>query len=178
MNYYVYMLKCITPKIKKTYVGYTNNLVKRLKGVKVPATGISIGVSRLLTAVKTLTEESDNKNQVEAVVLLMDQNKKSFYFKIALELRSKGIVTDLYMGTSNMKAQLKYADKRNARVAIIIGEDEEANNSVTIKDLYKGKEASKDIADNEEWRTGKSSQITVPLSKMADSIIKIVKKSS
>ena len=31
MNYYVYMLKCITPKIKKTYVGYTNNLVKRLK---------------------------------------------------------------------------------------------------------------------------------------------------
>ena len=60
----------------------------------------------------------------------MDQNKKSFYFKIALELRSKGIVTDLYMGTSNMKAQLKYADKRNARVAIIIGEDEEAKNSV------------------------------------------------
>tara|TARA_B100000700_G_scaffold252068_1_gene283392 strand:+ start:4965 stop:6452 length:1488 start_codon:yes stop_codon:yes gene_type:complete len=158
--------------------GRYDNLVKRLKGVKVPATGISIGVSRLLTAVKTLTEESDNKNQVEAVVLLMDQNKKSFYFKIALELRSKGIVTDLYMGTSNMKAQLKYADKRNARVAIIIGEDEEANNSVTIKDLYKGKEASKDISDNEEWRTGKSSQITVPLSKMADSIIKIVKKSS
>ena len=47
-----------------------------------------------------------------------------------------------------------------------------------IKDLYKGKEASKGISDNEEWRTGKSSQITVPLSKMTDSIIEIIKKSS
>jgi len=62
-----------------------------------------------------------------------------------------------------MKAQLKYADKRGVRVALIMGEDEEASNSITIKDLMMGKEASVEISDNEEWRSGKVSQKTVSL---------------
>ena len=62
-----------------------------------------------------------------------------------------------------MKAQLKYADKREARVALIMREDEEASNSITIKDLMMGKEASTEISDNEEWRSGKVSQKTVSL---------------
>jgi len=82
------------------------------------------------------------------------------------------------MGDSNMKAQLKYADKKRARVAIIVGEDEKANNSVTTKDLFKGKEVSSDISENEEWRSGKGSQITVLLDKMVESTKEILKNSS
>ena len=62
-----------------------------------------------------------------------------------------------------MKAQLKYADKREARFALILGEDEEASNNITIKDLMAGKEASDKILDNEEWRSGKVSQKTIPI---------------
>ncbi|MEC9414089.1 MAG: histidine--tRNA ligase [Pseudomonadota bacterium] len=158
--------------------GRYDNLVDRLKGVKVPATGISIGVSRLLSAIKILNKDNINFTSVDAVVLIMDQSDKSFYFNLATQLRSEGIVTDLYMGDSNMKAQLKYADKKRARVAIIVGEDEKANNSVTIKDLFKGKEVSSEISENEEWRSGKGSQITVSIDKMVESIKDILKNSS
>ena len=158
--------------------GRYDNLVDRLKGVKVPATGISIGVSRLLSAIKVLNKNNINFTSLDALVLIMDHSDKSFYFNLAAQLRSEGIVTDLYMGDSNMKAQLKYADKKGARVAIIVGEDEKANNSVTIKDLFKGKEVSSEISENEEWRSGKASQITVSIDKMVESTKEILKNSS
>ena len=158
--------------------GRYDNLVDRLKGVKVPATGISIGVSRLLSAIKVLNKNNINFTSLDALVLIMDHSDKSFYFNLAAQLRSEGIVTDLYMGDSNMKAQLKYADKKGARVAIIVGEDEKANNSVTIKDLLKGKEVSSEISENEEWRSGKASQITVSIDKMVESTKEILKNSS
>ena len=69
-----------------------------------------------------------------------------------------------------MKAQLKYADKRQARLALILGEDEEASSSITIKDLMAGKEASGEILDNEEWRSGKVSQKTVSLDSLVEEI--------
>ena len=73
-----------------------------------------------------------------------------------------------------MKAQLKYADKRNAKIALIIGDDEIENNNVTIKDLNKGAELSKDISKNEEWRSSKDTQVNVPQSEM----IKMIKSIS
>ncbi|MEC7735212.1 MAG: histidine--tRNA ligase [Pseudomonadota bacterium] len=188
LGYYtgpIYEADLIFPKNEELYNfgsvgggGRYDNLVDRLKGVKVPATGISIGVSRLLSAIKILNKDNINFTSVDAVVLIMDQSDKSFYFNLATQLRSEGIVTDLYMGDSNMKAQLKYADKKRARVAIIVGEDEKANNSVTIKDLFKGKEVSSEISENEEWRSGKGSQITVSIDKMVESIKDILKNSS
>jgi histidyl-tRNA synthetase len=73
-----------------------------------------------------------------------------------------------------MKAQLKYADKREARIALILGEDEEASNSITIKDLLTGKEASGEISDNEEWRSGKVSQKTVSLDNFISEIKSLI----
>ena len=73
-----------------------------------------------------------------------------------------------------MKAQLKYADKREARIALILGEDEEASNSITIKDLLIGKEASGEISDNEEWRSGKVSQKTVSLDNFISEIKSLI----
>ena len=77
-----------------------------------------------------------------------------------------------------MKAQLKYADKRNAKIALIIGDDEKQNNTVTIKDLNKGTELSKDITENEEWRSSKNAQVNVPQEEMIKMIKSILSESS
>ena len=76
------------------------------------------------------------------------------------------------------RQQLKYADKRNAKIALIIGDDEIENNTVTIKDLNKGAELSKDISKNEEWRSSKDTQVNVPQSEMIKMIKSILSKSS
>jgi histidyl-tRNA synthetase len=106
----------------------------------------------------------------------MDKDKRPYYYKIASNLRNEGINSECYTGDGGMKAQLKYADKRNARLAIIIGEDEVASNSVTIKDLFVGREVSDKISDNKEWRSGKDSQKNVPINDLVKTIKSIVSK--
>ena len=151
--------------------GRYDDLITRLKGARVPSTGISVGVSRLSSALRYLKKQNINKEKLSVVVLVMDKEKRSLYYKIASQLRSAGIPSECYVGDGGMKAQLKYADKRQARFALILGEDEEASSSITIKDLMAGKEASGGILDNEEWRSGKVSQKTVPI----DSLVKEIK---
>ena len=143
--------------------GRYDNLITRLKGARVPSTGISVGVSRLSGALKYLKKQNLNKEKLSVVVLVMDKEKRPLYYKIVSELRSAGVPSECYAGDGGMKAQLKYADKREARFALILGEDEEASNNITIKDLLAGKEASDKILDNEEWRSGKVSQKTIPI---------------
>ena len=158
--------------------GRYDSLVERLKGVKVPATGISIGVSRLMTALKLLDQKVNNKSDIDVVVLLMIKDDQVYYFNLASKLRDEGLLADLYVGDGSMKAQLKYADKRNAKIALIIGDDEIENNTVTIKDLNKGAELSKDISKNEEWRLSKDTQVNVPQNEMIKMIKSILSKSS
>ncbi|MDA9643047.1 histidine--tRNA ligase [bacterium] len=146
--------------------GRYDDLITRLKGARVPSTGISVGVSRLSSALKYLKKQNLNKEKLSVVVLVMDKEKRPLYYKIASELRSAGVPSECYAGDGGMKAQLKYADKREARFALILGEDEEASNNITIKDLLAGKEASDKILDNEEWRSGKVSQKTIPIEKL------------
>ncbi len=154
--------------------GRYDDLVARLKGVNVPSTGISVGVSRLSSALKYLNKTKNNENGLSVVVLVMDKDKRSEYYQIASNLRKVGIVSECYSGDGGMKAQLKYADKRNARLAIIIGEDEAASNSATIKDLIAGKKVSNKISDNQEWRSGKDTQKTVPIDDLISNVKSIL----
>ena len=154
--------------------GRYDDLVARLKGVNVPSTGISVGVSRLSSALKYLNKTKNNENGLSVVVLVMDKDKRSEYYQIASNLRKEGIVSECYSGDGGMKAQLKYADKRNARLAIIIGEDEAASNSATIKDLIAGKKVSNKISDNQEWRSGKDTQKTVPIDDLISNVKSIL----
>lgn len=154
--------------------GRYDDLVARLKGVSVPSTGISVGVSRLSSALKYLNKTKNNENGLSVVVLVMDKDKRSEYYQIASNLRKEGIVSECYSGDGGMKAQLKYADKRNARLAIIIGENEAASNSATIKDLIAGKKISNKISDNQEWRSGKDTQKTVPIDDLISKVKSIL----
>jgi histidyl-tRNA synthetase len=80
---------------------------------------------------------------------------------MATELRGAGIRAEVYLGGSGMKAQLKYADRRRAALALIQGSDEASRGEVQIKDLALGAEMSKGIADNLEWREARVAQKVV-----------------
>jgi histidyl-tRNA synthetase len=136
--------------------GRYDDLVARFTGQSVPATGISMGVSRLLSAVKSRGEVALSPL---AVVLTMDDASRSF--AIAAELRVAGIRAEAYVGTKKFGDQLKYADKRGAAVAIIEGADERAAGKVTLKDLKRGAELSKSIESRAEWLGERQAQVTV-----------------
>src|SRR5262245_6171677 len=118
--------------------GRYDGLVERFAGEKVPATGVSIGVSRLLYGLKTLGKVPAETVQGPIVVLVLDRDRIADYQKMAQDLRNAGIRAELYLGESGMKAQMKYADKRGSPCVVIQGGDEKARGEVQIKDLLLG----------------------------------------
>jgi len=132
--------------------GRYDDLVKRFTGQEVPATGVSIGVDRLLTALQEKRRDGpDPKGPV--VVTVMDRNRMADYQTMAAELRSAGIRAEVYLGNpGNFGGQLKYADKRNCPVAIIQGEDEASRDTVQIKDLVLGARIAEN-ANLAQWKT-------------------------
>ena len=115
--------------------GRYDGLVQRFKGVEVPATGISIGVDRLLAAVSAREENANAGVRAPVVVLVMDFDQVARYQQMVTELRAQNIRAEMYLGGSGMRAQMKYADKRGAPIVVIEGEDERASGQVTLKDL-------------------------------------------
>jgi histidyl-tRNA synthetase len=143
--------------------GRYDGLVSRFRSQPVPATGFSIGVSRLYSALSHLGKLKGNAMaQAPVVVLVMDKARIGDYQKMTRELRDAGIRAEMYLGDAGMKAQMKYADKRGSPCVIIQGEDERARGEVTIKDLLEGARLSGEIADHAEWREGRPAQFSVP----------------
>ncbi len=130
--------------------GRYDGLVERFTGEKVPATGISIGVSRLLFGLQRLGKYKGSATQGPVVVLVLDRDRMADYQKMAQQLRAVGIRAELYLGESGMKAQMKYADKRGSPCVVIQGGDEKARGEVQIKDLILGATLTS-IEDREEY---------------------------
>jgi len=118
--------------------GRYDGLVERFTGEKVPATGISIGVSRLLFGLQRLGAYKESAVQGPVVVLVLDRDRIADYQKMTQTLRVTGIRAEMYLGEGGMKAQMKYADKRGAPCVVIQGGDEKAKGEVQIKDLILG----------------------------------------
>ncbi|MEI8698979.1 histidine--tRNA ligase [Mesorhizobium sp. ISC15] len=156
--------------------GRYDGLVSRFRGEPVPATGFSIGVSRLMTALKNLGKLDTSDVIAPVVVLTMDKDTESLgrYQKMVAELRAAGIRSEMYLGGAGMKAQLKYADRRGSPVAIIQGGDERAKGEVQIKDLIEGARMSAEIVDNAEWRAARPAQVTVAESELVAEVRKIL----
>lgn len=95
----------------------------------------------------------------------------SFYMKVQKVLRDKNISSEIYSGTSNIKSQLKYADKRGCDYVILCGEDEVSKNLVTIKNLNVGKKISENIKDRSEWKQSEESQKTIPFDQLLNELI-------
>ena len=131
--------------------GRYDDLVKRFTGQAVPATGISIGVDRLLAALR-MKGRAGADSTGPVVVTVMDRDRMADYQAMAAELRAAGIRAEVYLGNpKNFGNQLKYADKRASPVAIIEGEDEKARGVVQIKDLVLGAKIA-ETATLEEWK--------------------------
>ncbi|HWM32342.1 MAG TPA: histidine--tRNA ligase [Methyloceanibacter sp.] len=118
--------------------GRYDGLVERFTGEKVPATGISIGVSRLLFGLQRLGAYKESESQGPVVVLVLDRDRIADYQKMTQDLRAAGLRAEMYLGDAGMKAQMKYADRRNAPCVVIQGGDEKAKGEVQIKDLILG----------------------------------------
>ncbi|WP_376708258.1 histidine--tRNA ligase [Bradyrhizobium cenepequi] len=141
--------------------GRYDGLVSRFRGEPVPATGFSIGVSRLQAAL-TLLGKLDTRPQFGPVVVtVFDRDRVADYQKMVAQLRSANIRAELYLGNpKNMGNQLKYADRRNSPCVIIQGSDEKARGEVQIKDLIEGAKAAAAIASNQEWRETRPAQFS------------------
>ncbi len=135
--------------------GRYDGLIGRFRAEDVPATGISIGVSRLQAALTHLGKLKSEAPRGPVVVTVMDKGRIADYQVMVSELRNAGIRAELYLGDSGFKAQMKYCDRRNSPLAIIQGSDEADRGEVQIKDLIKGAalaERAKSITDREEYQ--------------------------
>ncbi|MDW3117344.1 MAG: histidine--tRNA ligase [Roseovarius pacificus] len=152
--------------------GRYDDLVKRFTGQAVPATGVSIGVDRLLAA---LREKGRIGGTVEGpvVVTVMDRDRMADYQDMVGELRRAGIRAEVYLGNpKNFGNQMKYADRRGSPIAVIEGGDEKERGVVQIKDLILGAK----IAENatlEEWKE-RPSQFEVPRAQLVEKVREIL----
>lgn len=131
--------------------GRYDDLVKRFTGQAVPATGVSVGVDRLLAALAARAGAAP-ADPGPVVVTVMDKSAMAEYQAMAAELRAAGIRAEVFLGGGNMGRQLKYADQRSSPVAVIAGEDERARGVVQLKDLALGARLAAEIADHEAWK--------------------------
>jgi histidyl-tRNA synthetase len=140
--------------------GRYDDLVARFTGQTVPATGISIGVSRLMSALASRGLTSAALSPL-VVVTVMDKAEAAASFAMVQELRAAGLRAEAYVGNGKMGDQFKYADKRGAAIAVIEGGDERARGEVTLKDLALGAELAKSVESRAEWVANREAQKSV-----------------
>lgn len=153
--------------------GRYDDLVERFTGQKIPATGASIGVDRLLLAYKQ-RQSAAISAATQVLVTVMDRPRLNAYQRMADELRRAGIATELYLGKKGIGAQTKYADQRGIIVAVIAGEDEFNAGEVTLKDLKLGAKLADEITDRDEWRKGQPAQVQVKRDRLVESVREIL----
>ncbi|HUO97405.1 MAG TPA: histidine--tRNA ligase [Rhizomicrobium sp.] len=146
--------------------GRYDDLVARFTGQKVPATGISIGVSRLLAAMQQRGLTGDEK----PLIVVLSMGDAAANFAAARELRAAGFRAEAYVGTKKIPDQLKYADKRGAALVVMEGEDEKAKGEITLKDLKLGAEMSKSVESRAEWVSARAAQVTVKRDALVENV--------
>ena len=152
--------------------GRYDGLVKRFTGQDVPATGVSIGVDRLLAALRA-KGRSTGDTAGPVVVTVMDRDRMADYMAMVGELRQAGIRAEVYLGNpKNFGNQLKYADKRQSPIAVIQGGNEAAAGKVILKDLILGAKIA-ESATLEEWKD-RPAQVEIPRGEMVAAVRKML----
>ena len=140
--------------------GQYNKLISRFKGVDIPGTGFSIGVDRLLFAILQLGQ-IQVVSKKPAIVCVMDKKYLKNYYEILKILRDNGINSEIFLDSEkNLGKQLTYANKRGCPVAVICGENEFKEKTITLKNLLGSK--------------GENNQITIPKENLINEIKKFV----
>jgi histidyl-tRNA synthetase len=126
--------------------GRYDGLIGMFQNQPVPATGGSLGMERILMLLEQ-QEDADARNGPDVLVTLMDDDAAPDALQLAQRLRGEGFSADVYAGRGKLGKQLKYADRRGARVAVIRGADERAAGTVAVKDLASGDQVTVAEAD-------------------------------
>lgn len=156
--------------------GRYDDLVARFTGQQVPATGFSVGISRLAAALSLSGDLGAHSGPI--VVLNLDRENPAIALQVTAQIRAAGLRAEMYMGGSGMRPQMKYADRRSAPAAVMVGEDELAKGTVTIKDLKVGAAKAAAIKSNQEWRESRPGQIEVPRADMVSTLQDILEASA
>jgi histidyl-tRNA synthetase len=160
--------------------GRYDNLVARFTGQAVPATGFSIGVSRLMAALKHLGKIDEKAQSGPVLVTIFRDGEIAEYQKLVATLRNAGIRAELYLGSKNhnLGQQLKYADRRNSPCAVIQGGDEKAGGKVLVRDLVAGAELAKlEQSDREDYlKKQAEAQFSVPEAELVQAVKKVLAK--
>jgi len=157
--------------------GRYDGLVKRFTGQDVPATGFSIGVSRLMTALKNLGKLGADEMVAPVLVTVMDGDTEALgrYQKMTQDLREAGIRAEMYQGNwKKFGNQLRYADRRGCPVAIIQGSDERERGIVQIKDMIEGRKEAAAIESNEAYRAARPGQFEVAEGDLVAEVTKLL----
>ncbi len=150
--------------------GRYDGLVARFREEPVPATGFSIGVSRLLAALQHLKKADVAQETGPVVVLVMDRAELAATQNLVKMLRDVSIRAEMYLGEAGMKAQLKYADRRNSPCVIIQGSNERAAGTVQVKDLALGATLNQTKDRAEYLALQARAQLTVPVAEMVETV--------
>ncbi|HEX4237106.1 MAG TPA: histidine--tRNA ligase [Xanthobacteraceae bacterium] len=155
--------------------GRYDGLISRFRSEPVPATGFSIGVSRLLAALEYLGKVDLKTERGPVVVTVFDQDRIADYQTMVARLRHVGIRAELYLGAGKFGPQMKYADRRNSPCVVIQGSDEKARGEVTIKDLIIGAELAKQEKSREQHLQKQTqAQRSVPEDKMVEAVREVL----
>ena len=142
--------------------GRYDDLVMRFLGERVPATGASMGVDRLLAALVKLGRAGARKSTAEVLVTVIDPALMGECLQMAFELRRAGVAAELYLGSERgLGKQIKHADRSGIPLALLYGADEHAKAVVTLKDLDVGKAKAQAMHDHAEWRQLRPGQFEV-----------------
>lgn len=120
--------------------GRYDGLIEEIGGNPTPAVGFATGLERVLLALEkqNLLPEMDNKT--DAFVVALGEEAQGAAFKLLTKLRQAGLKASMDYAGRSMKAQMKQANKANARFALIIGEDEVKEACVQLKDMEKSEQ--------------------------------------
>jgi histidyl-tRNA synthetase len=162
--------------------GRYDGLVARFREEPVPATGFSVGVSRLLAALRAIDSPivAASETAGPVVVLALDRDEKSMASvqRLVASLRDAGIAAEMYLGSAGMNAQLKYADRRKSRVAVIQGSNERdapGGPQVAIRDLRLGAELAKSTKDRADYlELRQRAQFTAPEADLVERVREVL----
>jgi histidyl-tRNA synthetase len=157
--------------------GRYDGLVARFRGEPVPATGFSIGVSRLLAALTHLGKVDTKPEPGPVIVTVFDQDRLADYQCMASALRDAGIRAELYLGAGRFGAQMKYADRRRSPCVVIQGSDEQQKDEVQIKDLILGAELAGLSKERDDYLAKQAAaQFAVPQSRLVEAVREVLSR--
>lgn len=128
--------------------GRYDNLAQTFTKTELPGIGASLGLDRLLAAMEELKLIENVRTPADVLVVFFDRDRLGDYLRLSSQLRRRGVGVELFPEPKKLKQQLKYADRRGFRLAVIAGENEFAENRCQLKDLASGESCDVPMDDD------------------------------